>query len=103
MDGESRERGASSHRCYNRRMGEVASRELRNNTRSLLERVAGGEEVTITVDGRPVAVLQPVGRRPRWLGRDEFVRRVASHQADAALRREVEELASDSTEDLPPL
>ena len=84
-------------------MAEIASRELRNNTRSLLDRVAAGEEVTITVDGRPVAVLQPVGRRPRWLGRDEFVRRVGSHQADAALRRELAELAPDSTEDLPPL
>jgi prevent-host-death family protein len=92
-----------SHECYTRRMPEVASRELRNNTRSLLDRVAAGEEVTITVDGRPVAVLQPVGRRPRWLGRDEFVRRVASHQADASLRRDLVELAPESTEDLPPL
>lgn len=84
-------------------MSEVASRELRNNTRSLLDRVDAGEAVTITVDGRPVAVLQPVGRRPRWVGRDEFVRRVGSHQADAALRRDLAELAPDSTEDLPPL
>jgi prevent-host-death family protein len=92
-----------SHRCYSRRMAVVASRELRNNTRSLLDRVEAGEEVTITVDGRPVAVLQPVGRRPRWLGRDEFVRLVASHQADASLRADLVELAPDSTEDLPPL
>lgn len=84
-------------------MSEVASRELRNNTRSLLDRVEAGEEVTITVDGRPVAVLQPVGRRPRWLGRGEFVRGVGSHQADAALRRELANLAPDSTDDLPPL
>lgn len=94
---------AVSHTCYTRRMAEVASRELRNNTRSLLERVESGEAVTITVDGRPVAVLQPVGRRPRWLGRDEFVRRISSHQADAALRRDLARLAPDSTEDLPPL
>jgi prevent-host-death family protein len=84
-------------------MTAVASRELRNNTRSLLERVEAGEAVTITVDGRPVAVLQPVGRRPRWLGRDEFVRGVGSHQADPALRPELATLAPDSTEDLPPL
>lgn len=84
-------------------MGEVASRELRNNTRSLLERAEAGEDITITVDGRPVAVLQALGRRPRWLRRDEFVRRVASHQADAALTGDVAELAPDSTEDLPPV
>lgn len=84
-------------------MADVASRELRNNTRSLLERVEAGEAVTITVDGRPVAVLQPVGRRPRWLGRDEFVRRVGSNQADPAIRADLATLAPDTTEDLPPL
>src|SRR5688572_25744690 len=41
-----------AHPCYDRRMTEVASRELRNNTRALLDRVAGGEEITITVGGR---------------------------------------------------
>lgn len=82
-------------------MSEVASRELRNSTRALLERVEAGEAVTITIDGRPVAVLQPVGRRPRWLSRDEFVRRIGSHQSDAALRRDLAELAPDTTDDLP--
>ena len=81
-------------------MTEVASRELRNNTRSLLERVEAGEEVTITVDGRPVAVLQPAGRRPRWLVRDEFMRRIVSHQADPGLKDELAELAPDTTDDL---
>lgn len=81
-------------------MTEVASRELRNNTRSLLERVEAGEEVTITVDGRPVAVLQPAGRRPRWLVRDEFMRRVVSRQADPRLKDELAELAPDTTDDL---
>ena len=90
-----------SHECYSRSMTEVASRELRNHTRALLDRVERGEEVTITVDGRPVAVLRPVGRRPRWLGRDEFAERISSHQADPALRRELAELAPGSTDDLP--
>jgi prevent-host-death family protein len=83
-------------------MAEVASRELRNNTRLLLDRVEAGEAVTITIDGRPVAVLQPVGRRPRWLGRAEFVRRLGSHQADATLREELADLAPDFTDELPP-
>ena len=81
-------------------MTEIASRELRNNTRSLLNRVEAGEEVTITVDGRPVAVLQPLGRRPRWLGSVEFLRRVGPRQADSGLRTEFHELAPDSTDDL---
>ena len=82
-------------------MTEVASRDLRNNTRGLLDRVEAGEATTITVDGRPVAVLQPVGRRPRWLGREEFVRRVLPHQADAGLAGELAELAPDTTDDIP--
>jgi prevent-host-death family protein len=35
----------------------VASRELRNDTASVLRRVQAGEEVTITVKGQPVAVI----------------------------------------------
>lgn len=81
-------------------MTEVASRELRNNTRALLDRVDAGESVTITVDGRPVAVLEPVSRRPRWYSRDEFVRRVVSRQADPALTAVLRDLAPDTTDDL---
>ncbi len=87
--------------CYGCRMTEVASRELRNATRALLARVEAGEEVTITVDGRPVAVLRPVGRRPSWLARDEFLRRLVRHQADPGLAHELTTLSPDSTEDLP--
>jgi prevent-host-death family protein len=82
-------------------MTEVASRQLRNETRSLLRRVEAGEPVTITVSGRPVAVLQPVGRRPRWVGREEFLHRLLGRQADPGLARDLATLAPDSTGDLP--
>lgn len=82
-------------------MTEAASRELRNNTRGLLDRVEAGEAITITIDGRPVAVLQPLGRRPRWLSREEFVRRVVRHQADAGLAAELAELVPGTTDELP--
>lgn len=80
-------------------MSEVASRELRNDTRGLLRRVEAGEHVVITVDGRPVAVLAPLAGRPRWIARDEFVRRFGNRQADAALARELRELNPDVTND----
>jgi len=83
-------------------MTDVASRELRNNTRALLDRVEAGESITITVDGRPVAVLQPAGRRPRFIPSEAFIGRVLSHRADAGLRTELRELAPDTTDDLPP-
>jgi prevent-host-death family protein len=82
-------------------MADVASRDLRNNTRALLGRVEAGESITITVDGRPVATLQPAGRRPRFVARDTFIRQVMSHRADAALRIELRDLAPDTTDDLP--
>lgn len=82
-------------------MGTVGSRELRNNTRDLLERVEGGEEVVITVDGRPVATLRPVGSRPRWMARREFMSRIDGHQADPGLTEELRLLAPDTTDDLP--
>jgi prevent-host-death family protein len=81
-------------------MADVASRELRNDTRGVLRRVEAGEAVTITVDGRPVAVLRPVGRRHRWVPRAEFVRSVLAHQADAGLTADLADLAPDTTDDL---
>ena len=82
-------------------MRTVASRELRNQTRSLLERVAAGEEITITVGGRPVARLIPVAQRRRWMSRDAFNRQILVHSADPDLARDLAELAPDTTDDLP--
>jgi prevent-host-death family protein len=82
-------------------MTDVASRELRNNTRALLDRVAAGESVTITVDGRPVAVLRPAGHRPRFMAREPFIQGVLSHRADAKLRADLRDIAPDTTDDLP--
>jgi prevent-host-death family protein len=45
-------------------MTEVTVRDLRNHGGEVLERVAGGEVMTVTRDGRPVAELRPLPRRP---------------------------------------
>jgi prevent-host-death family protein len=84
-------------------MGEVAARELRNDTRGLLRRVEAGEDMTITMDGRPVAVLRPLASRPRWLAGSAFLRLFAAAQADPGLTAELVELAPDTTDELPPL
>ena len=44
-------------------MGEATIRDLRNNSAEVLERVAAGESVTVTRDGRPVAELRPLPRQ----------------------------------------
>ena len=81
-------------------MTEVASRELRNHTRRLLERVAAGEEITITVDGRAVAQLGPVGTRPRWAPGPVFMAGLSGRLADPGLTDDLRELAPDTTDDL---
>jgi prevent-host-death family protein len=43
-------------------MTEVTIRELRNHGGEVVDRVAAGEQVTITRAGRPVAELRPVAR-----------------------------------------
>lgn len=45
-------------------MSEVAIRELRNHGGEILDRVEGGEAMTVTRDGRPIAELRPLARRP---------------------------------------
>jgi prevent-host-death family protein len=86
--------------CYDVGMGEIASRELRNDTRGLLRRVEAGEDMFITVDGRRVAVLRPIASRPNWLSRHEFVGRFSNRQADAAMAADIRQLAPDTTDDL---
>jgi prevent-host-death family protein len=85
------------------RITAVASRELRNQTRALLDRVDAGEVITIAVDGREVAELRPIARERRWMKRAEFTHRVLAYQADAQLRPELRQLAPDTTDDLRPL
>lgn len=81
-------------------MENVASRELRNQTRELLDRVAAGESIFITVHGRPVAELRPIEERPQWMGRERFVRDVLAHQADPGLADDLADLKSETTDDL---
>ncbi len=49
--------------------GTVGAHEATAQLSALLERVARGESLTITRDGRPVARLVPVGTPPAQTGR----------------------------------
>jgi prevent-host-death family protein len=85
-------------------MATVATRDLRNDTASVLRRVQAGEEIIITVNGKPVAQLLPLptsGRR--WVGRADLARRLRTAQADPGLRRDLARLAGETTDDLPPI
>ena len=73
----------------------ITAEHLRDNLSSLLERAGEGEEFTVLMDGREVAILGPPDRRPHWLPRAEFASRVAAHKADPALRREIRTLLGE--------
>ncbi len=76
-------------------MTEIPLRELRNNTSEVLRRVEDGEELDVTVNGRPVARLIPLPRRPRFLP----IEHLLAHQADPGLLDELRELLGGETTD----
>ncbi|MGB0437276.1 MAG: type II toxin-antitoxin system Phd/YefM family antitoxin [Mycobacterium sp.] len=81
-------------------MAEIASRELRNDTAGLLRRAQGGEDITVTISGKPVAVLTKwQSARRRWLKRDEILQRLHHAQADPRLRDDLAILAGETTDD----
>ena len=90
--------------CYACSMSTVASRELRNDTAGVLRRVQAGEEVTITVNGRAVAVISAAEpKRRRWVSKAELVKRLDTSQADPGLRDDLAELAGETTDELDEL
>jgi prevent-host-death family protein len=52
-------------------MATIPQKELRNNIGEVLRRAEAGEEMTITVSGRPVARLGPARRR-QWVSPAEL-------------------------------
>jgi len=58
--------------CYIRRVvAEVGLREMRQNASELVRRAEAGERLTVTVAGRPAAVLGPIASRG-WRQWDEI-------------------------------
>ena len=74
-------------------MIQIASRELRNETRRVLALAEAGEEVEITVDGRPVARLTGISSRRRWVPVEEFMRLFATplHPDWESFKRDIDQ------------
>lgn len=85
-------------------MSVVASRDLRNHTAEILGRVSEGVDVTVTVHGRPVAVItRPRGLRPRSWSKNEFLAQREHALADAGLRVDLQWISSGTTDELDDL
>lgn len=82
-------------------MTSVASRDLRNHTADVLKQVADGTDVTITVHGRPVALItRPRSTRPHTWTAADFLRRRAESLPDTGLRADIAWISAGTTDDL---
>ncbi len=80
----------------------IPQRELRNHPGALLARIEHGEELTITVRGRPVADLVPTRERPgvRGIGWEAFARGLSGIlAADERFETDVREGLAGAAED----
>jgi prevent-host-death family protein len=72
-------------------MAEVSVRDLRNRGGEILNRVAGGESLTVTRDGAPVAELRPLPKRPLQAERLLERWRILPAVDPAGLRADIDE------------
>jgi len=80
-------------------MAEVSARDLRNHTRDVLRRVEAGEEIAITLNGRPVAELRPPGHRRHWVPWRAMKKILEQHPADAGLLEDIAYMREQRVED----
>lgn len=69
-------------------MATIPQKELRNNVGEVLRRAEAGEQLTITVSGRPVAELGPARTR-QWVDTGDL-RELWELPVDPALERDLE-------------
>ncbi|MGH7987930.1 MAG: type II toxin-antitoxin system Phd/YefM family antitoxin [Candidatus Binataceae bacterium] len=71
-------------------MKTIPQRELRNRISHVLREVEAGTRMRITVDGRPVAELVPIGARRMFVSKDEVVALLRRAPLDRQFERDLE-------------
>jgi prevent-host-death family protein len=74
-------------------MATIPQKELRNKVGEVLRRAEAGEEITITVSGRPVAHLGPARTR-QWVPSAQLTE-LWNAPADPTLERDLEQLGGE--------
>jgi prevent-host-death family protein len=77
-------------------MATIPQKELRNKVGEVLRRAEAGEEITITVSGRPVARLGPAHIR-QWV-RGAQLGELWSSAPDPTLEQDLERLGGELTD-----
>jgi len=78
----------------------IPQKELRNNVAEVLRRAEAGEELTITVSGRPVAQLGPARTR-QWVP-SAHLADLWGAPADPTLEQDLEALGGELTDPWAP-
>jgi prevent-host-death family protein len=78
----------------------VGVRELRNQTRHVIDAVRAGERVTLTVHGKPIADIVPHRHRRRRLSGPHLERELQTRAADADLTGELDQLVGHPLDEL---
>lgn len=90
--------------CYDRSMTapdrEIPQRELRNDVSSVLEEVASGARIRVTVHGKPVADLVPVSSARAFVPRAEVEDIIATAPLDPAFAQDVARALSQTVDEL---
>ncbi|MBI3977302.1 MAG: type II toxin-antitoxin system prevent-host-death family antitoxin [Chloroflexi bacterium] len=82
-------------------MKTIPQRELRNQIAQVLRQVEAGERLRVTVDGRPVADLVPIGgARRTFVPREEVARLLERAPLDPAFGHEMAAAMGASVDEL---
>lgn len=79
---------------------EIPQRELRNDVARVLREVAGGARLTMTVRGKPVAELVPVGSSRRSVPRREILEILREAPLDRGFAHDLEAVVGATIEEL---
>ena len=82
-------------------MRTIPQRELRNQIGRALREVEAGERLRVTVDGRPVADLIPIGGfRRTFVPRDEIASLIRAAALDPSFARDLDTLIGATIDEL---
>ncbi len=82
-------------------MKTIPQRELRNRISRVLRQVEAGEPMRITVDGRPVADLVPVGgARRAFVARDQVLTILRRASLDRKFKRDLDRAVGATLEEI---
>jgi prevent-host-death family protein len=79
-------------------MKTIAQRDLRNQSGEILRQAEAGQQFTITVDGRPIAMLVPYQKR-QWVPKEEVLALLRSLPPDPTFFEDLGEMGG-TVEDL---